>query len=270
MSRALIEGKPPPKQLSDALDAICQRAIARKSRVLIDAEQKIFQRAIDDWAIDLMRKYNRDEKVLVSNTIQAYLKDSRQNVLRHLQLAQAEGWTLGIKLVRGAYIQQDERSHMWDTKTETNESYNSIARDLLSKDFEPVAKATFPDVHLFLAGHNKESISLLSNHYQTLVHSGAKVNPVAFGQLQGMADEVGCEFIRMRNAALQVEGSVTAESTSKLQNIPKVYKSLNWGSVRECMHFLMRRAVENASAAERLKDGLGIIKSELRRRLWLW
>lgn len=264
MSKALVKHQPPPKQLVEALDAICQKAASQNSRIWIDAEQKVFQETIDDWTIDLMRKYNRGGKALVSNTIQAYLKDSRQNVLRHLQAAQAEGWSLGIKVVRGAYIQQDNREYIWDTKAETDENYNSIARDLLSRqNFGPgVNGETFPDVHLFLAGHNKNSIQLLTRHYQQLVCSGEQPNPIAFGQLQGMADEVGCELIQLRKGASQGK-----EATSDVLAVPRAYKCLNWGSIRECMHFLMRRAVENASSIERLNDGLGAIKTELKRRI---
>jgi proline dehydrogenase len=46
-----------------------------------------------------------------------------------------------------------------------------------------------------------------------------------------------------------------------------VYKCMNWGSVRECMHYLVRRATENQSAAQRMQSTVGVMQKELRRRV---
>ena len=48
--------------------------------------------------------------------------------------------------------------------------------------------------------------------------------------------------------------------------VPKIYKCLSWGSIEDCLGFLMRRAVENASAAERIKEGVSVVKRELREK----
>ena len=132
---ALIVNSPPPTQLLAALHRLCDQAAQQKSLVWMDAEQQIFQPAIDEWTIDLMRKYNGNGRVLVSNTIQAYLKSSRENVTRHLKLAREEGWALGIKFVRGAYISSDKRERIWDMKEQTDDNYNGIMRDLIREEW---------------------------------------------------------------------------------------------------------------------------------------
>ncbi|KAH3002794.1 hypothetical protein KXV73_001377 [Aspergillus fumigatus] len=88
----------PPPSIAQAIDEICEATASQNSRLWIDAEQQVFQPAIDAWTIDLMRRFNRNGQIVVYNTIQAYLKSSSENVHRHLCLAQKQGWTLGIKL----------------------------------------------------------------------------------------------------------------------------------------------------------------------------
>jgi proline dehydrogenase len=46
-----------------------------------------------------------------------------------------------------------------------------------------------------------------------------------------------------------------------------VYKCLTWGSVQECMQYLLRRAVENSGGTVRMKDGYAAYLGELKRRM---
>lgn len=114
------------------MDQICQKAQAQGCRIWVDSEQDTVQTSIDRWAIPFMRKYNTHGSALVYNTLQAYLKHSRSKLTSQLALAQQEGWTLAIKLVRGAYIDSDPRERIHDTKEDTDNSYNGIVHDLLS------------------------------------------------------------------------------------------------------------------------------------------
>lgn len=249
------------------MNAICEQAQAQGSSVWIDAEQQPYQEAVNDWATLFMRRWNQNGEAVVYNTIQSYLKASRKWVEQHLRDAQAEGWTCAIKLVRGAYIQSDIREGIWDTKPETDENYNSIVRDLLTKNFNGIEKATFPKVQLFIAGHNKESVRLATTLVADLVAKGEDIGPVQYGQLAGMADEVSCGLIDMKQKALgDMTGLSEKEADMRRRAAPQPYKCLIWGSVNDCLHFLMRRAVENATAADRLKDGLGEVRNELKQR----
>ncbi|KAH0401622.1 proline oxidase Put1, partial [Aureobasidium melanogenum] len=261
VAQALAQGRDPPQQLLDAMSAICERAAAQGSRLWIDAEQQVFQPTIDRWTIDTMRRYNTNGEALVSLTLQAYLKSARSTLRKLLQQAHDENWTLGIKLVRGAYIGSETRTLIHDTKTQTDECYNSIAADLLTKSFPGFSKQDFPHVELFLAGHNSDSIRKAYALYQGLLQKGDTPPPIKFGQLLGMADDISCELLAMGdNAAEQVDKKATA---------PMVYKCMNWGSVRECMHYLVRRATENQSAAQRMQSTVGVMQKELRRRIGL-
>lgn len=108
--------EPIPKDLEKALHEICEETAKQGSRLWLDAEQQLLQPGLDEWAISLARKFNRDGKALVYNTIQAYLKNSKANVDRHITLAANEGWDVGIKLVRGAYIEHQIQSLIHLTK----------------------------------------------------------------------------------------------------------------------------------------------------------
>ena len=81
---------------------------------------------------------------------------------------------------------------------------------------------------------------------------------VAFGQLQGMADEISCELVAAsKDVAPESQGSFK----------PQAYKYLVWGSTGECMRYLLRRAEENRDAVERTRNGRDAMAAELWRRM---
>lgn len=217
-----------------------------------------------------MRRYNRNGQALISNTIQAYLKDSRDKVAYHLELAQKEGWSLGIKLVRGAYIASEIRDRIHQTKSDTDDCYNSIVRDLLTESFPGFDKMKYPDVHLFLAGHNTDSIRKASDLISELCLTGKTCDTVRFGQLQGMADDISCELLQRADDAKKSDGLSEKEAAMQKQTAPRAYKCMTWGTVQECMQYLVRRAVENQGATERMKTSLPEMKAELKRCLKLF
>ncbi|RKL39241.1 hypothetical protein BFJ72_g6713 [Fusarium proliferatum] len=236
--QALKDQTPFPKQMQDSLNAVCEKAIERKARILIDAEQQFVQPAIDDIALVLMRKYNR-EQAIVYNTYQAYLKSTPSTLLEHLHCAKDEGFTIGVKLVRGAYMNSEPRGLIHDTKQQTDDSYNSIAEGLLQRRYEDLTPSGFPKVDLFLATHNKQSA----------------LHAYQYGQLLGMADEVSCTLLQLA-ADPGTNGSAS----------PEVYKCLSWGSLGDCLSYLFRRAVENRDAVSRTKVEYYALRKEVWRR----
>ncbi|KAL3458429.1 FAD-linked oxidoreductase-like protein [Aspergillus heterothallicus] len=255
----------PPPRIQAAITEICAATAVQGSRLWIDAEQQVFQEAIDNWTIDLMRRFNRQGKVVVFNTIQAYLKSSAENVNRHLTLARAEGWTLGIKLVRGAYIAHDYRSRIHDTKAATDDNYNHIVQSLLTRQFPIGASSSpqmFPDVCLFVATHNAESVRKAYSLSRYRMQNKLPTIPVELGQLQGMADEVSCELLAHNSSSNVASG----HGQDKVVE-PGVFKCLAWGSLEECLHFLLRRAIENQSAMERTRHTAVALRKEAWRRL---
>ena len=245
------------------MQQICQKAQAQGCRIWVDSEQDTVQTSIDRWAIPFMRAYNTNPNgsALVYNTLQAYLKHSRSKLTSQLALAQQEGWTLAIKLVRGAYIDSDPRERIHDTKEDTDDSYNGIVHDLLSGSanlgLTTTTPESMPKVQLFLAGHNPASVNAAIDLMQTLSAAGKLQTKPEFGQLQGMADELGCSVLQ-RADGLREQGAGA---------VPLVYKCLTWGSVQECMQYLLRRAVENSGGTARMKDGYRAYMGELRRRM---
>jgi len=72
----LLCANPPEKpslELAKGLEEICELAVERGIRLLMDAEQIAVQDGMDMWTVDLMRKYNHrrsDGKAVIYNTYQ--------------------------------------------------------------------------------------------------------------------------------------------------------------------------------------------------------
>lgn len=257
---ALQAGKPMNSYLHKALNDICSETRRRGCQLWIDAEQQAMQPTLDDWTIILMREHNRNGNALVYNTIQAYLKGARQNAKRHIHLAAQEGWTVGIKLVRGAYIENEIRSLIHDTKEDTDNSYNDIADMLISRRVpDEAANLSFPDAALVLATHNAESAQKALGTHRKRLEAGLPTVPMKCAQIMGMADELSCKLLQGYEQAVK-ENRLTSET-------PKIYKCLPWGSVQECINYLYRRAVENRGAVERTQHMAQAMRQELRRRI---
>ncbi|KAM5342781.1 hypothetical protein ACJ41O_013747 [Fusarium nematophilum] len=261
---AMQARRPLPAAVSDALDEICIETKKRGARLWIDAEQQILQTGLDEWVIELMKKYNRNGEALVYNTIQAYLKGSRRNAERHVLQAAREGWTLCVKLVRGAYIENEIRSLIHDTKEETDRSYNDIAHMMISREL-PRAKGAddlkFPSAALMLATHNAASAEKAIATRRQRIADGLPTTKLECGQINGMADELSCALVE------SCEQCVSDPSMDKA-SAPGVFKYVAWGSVSECMGYLYRRAVENRGAVERTRHMVDALKKELRRRVF--
>ncbi|EPS32925.1 hypothetical protein PDE_07886 [Penicillium oxalicum 114-2] len=255
------ERQPMPKLVADAVDEICQEARHQGSRLWLDAEQQALQHGLDDWAIEIMRKQNRSSTPLVYNTIQAYLKGSSANLDRHLTFAAREGWSLGIKLVRGAYIEHETRSLIHNCKTDTDRSYDLLANRMLCRIMSTNNEGLkFPEAALFLATHNAASAFKAIATHKARLASGQPTVLLECGQIQGMADELGCELVQSYESVLMNVGG------GRVPN-PKTFKCMAWGSVSECLQYLHRRAIENKGAVERTEHMVKALRRELRRRV---
>jgi hypothetical protein len=257
---ALSQRLPPSEVLASAIDQICELAASRGVRLLFDAEQQAVQAGIDDWTLEYMRRFNTPQRAIVYGTYQAYLKATPETLRRHLLAAREAGFTLGVKLVRGAYLGSDPRHLIHDTKVDTDVAYDGIAEALLRREWTgplqlpPVGSDnnTFPNVNMVLASHNRASVLKARSH----LNSGNSQTEVAFAQLQGMADEVSCELVAGRSS--------DAETAEKKLH---AYKYLVWGSTGECMKYLLRRAHENRDAVQRTRSGRDAMCGEVVRRV---
>lgn len=247
----LAHNDAPSPYLAECIDAICKLAHERGVRLLFDAEQDALQDGIDNWTIQYSRKYNtKAEEATIYGTYQAYKKATPAVLSKHLAEAQEGNFTVGVKLVRGAYINSDPRDRFFETKEGTDACYNGVAAAVLTRQWGPLieGKGDFPNAHIVLATHNAESV----RRARAIVDGGAAKSDIACAQLQGMADEVSCELVE-------------ASQATQPPAVP-VYKYLVWGTTGECMKYLLRRAQENKDAVQRTKDGRDAMWAELVRR----
>lgn len=269
--RQLAAARPPSKAIEDAITEVCDLAQARGVRLLFDAEQDGIQRGIDAWTLRFQKRYNKSTKgkATVYGTYQAYLRSVPSTLARDLAIARQEGFTLGVKLVRGAYMASDPRHLFWSTKEETDDAYDQITESLLRTQWNHVLKPTneetihdMPEVALVLASHNHESVKkALSIQKDQTIRGVSKID-LAYGQLMGMADEVSCELV----IAAKPSGKAPLEKNECAG--PKAYKYLAWGSVGECLKYLVRRAEENRDAVTRAKGTRIALRTELARRMF--
>lgn len=225
-----------------ALHKICQRAVAQHIPVMIDAEETWIQPAIDRLAEGLMQQYNRDSAV-VFQTVQMYRKD-RLTYLKGLSEATHQGgWKLGIKLVRGAYLVQENQrakekgvpSPICDTKADTDRGYDEAIRFCLSQ---------IERISLFCGTHNKNSINLLIGLMEER-NIAPNDRRVVFAQLLGMSD-----ILTFNLASLGFN----------------TVKFIPYGPVHEAMPYLFRRANENNSIQGQVNRNLADISQEIARR----
>lgn len=254
----LSHGLAPTPHLAESIKSICQLAQERGVRLLFDAEQHVLQDGIDNWTMSYSRIFNTSPgHATIYGTYQAYKKSAPQVLSRHLAEAQKDGFTVGIKLVRGAYLGSDPRQCFHDTKAETDACYDDIAAAVITRQWSSTlqGRGEFPAAHIVLATHNIESV----RRARVICDAGGAKCDVAFAQLQGMADEVSCELVEASQHARN-EGSTAAH------DLP-VYKYLVWGTTSECMKYLLRRAQENKDAVQRTRSGRDAMWAELVRRV---
>jgi proline dehydrogenase len=141
------------------LHTIAECAEERNVRLMVDAEQTYFQPAIRHIIVHvLMPKYNR-ERPLVFNTIQCYLKDARETLEMDVEYSIKSGFSYGVKLVRGAYLEQEREGAvlkgapdpLWSSKAETNKCYNDSVECILKR-------IRNSNIQMMVATHNKESV----------------------------------------------------------------------------------------------------------------
>ena len=90
----------------DRFDRICKKASEKNVKILIDAEESWIQDSIDSIVLMMMKKYNK-QKTIVFNTVQMYRHD-RLEYLKDLHNSSKQNdFEIGIKLVRGAYIEKE-------------------------------------------------------------------------------------------------------------------------------------------------------------------
>jgi hypothetical protein len=249
--------------MESAITQACDAAAAKNVMLLPGAEEEISNEGIELWTRNLQARYNRNGpgNAIMYTTYQCYLKSAHAKIATDLAAAQKGGYTLGAKLVRGAYLTSEPRALIWDTMDQTHKNYDKLAACLLKREYGPGLQPAegadpkaFPHLDLVLATHNHDSVRKAQAIRNEQAAAGKERVKLAYAQLQGMADEISCELV------------VVGEKATGTEDAPRVFKCMTWGTTAECLNFLLRRAAENKDAAARTVDTRKAMGRELWRR----
>lgn len=226
----------------DRVDRLCRTAYENGVRIMIDAEEYCYQSFVDETVMGMMEKYNR-QRAIVFNTYQMYRWD-RMDVFRaDLERARSKNFYLGIKFVRGAYMEKERKraeemgypSPIHPDKESTDRDYDAALK---------FAVENIDRVSIFNGTHNEKS-----NWYLTRLMEEHGIpeddDRCWFSQLYGMSDHISFN--------LADQGY-------------NVAKYLPYGPVRHVLPYLIRRTEENTSIAGQTSRELSLILKERRRR----
>ncbi|KAG2444757.1 hypothetical protein HXX76_001501 [Chlamydomonas incerta] len=236
---------------------LAQRAALQGVKLILDAEVSSLRPAYDYVVRRLMQEFNRPgatahgltSGAVVYGTYQAYMRNARSCLFADLAQAEQGGYTLGAKLVAGAYMFEEARmleeaaaassspakrySPLWPSHSQTVASFNECAQLLLGSVKDGCAE-------VMLGTHNYESAERAVATMSRLGLSPSE-SPVHFGQLLGMADEL--------SVALAKKGF-------------KTYKNCPYGNVVTMLPYLARRMQETKHTEQTLQ----LVQEELYRR----
>jgi len=223
-------------------EMICRTAFEKSVPIMIDAEETWIQDTIDELALDMMRKFNR-EQIIVFNTYQMYRHDKLADMKADHLIAKAAGFILGVKMVRGAYMEKERKraaemgypSPIQPNKEASDRDYNESLRYCVDH---------IEEIAIVCGTHNEDSSRLLT--YLLDEKMVAHNHPhVYFAQLLGMSDNLS---FNLSDAGYNVA------------------KYVPYGPIKAVMPYLFRRAQENTSVAGQTGRELGLIERELKRR----
>ena len=223
-------------------DKVCRIAYENHVKIFIDSEDSFIQDPVDNMLNGLMKKYNKDQAI-VFNTYQMYRVGMLDHLRKDYDLAVKDGYCLGAKLVRGAYMekergrarQQGYPDPILPDKKSTDESYDA-ALEFCIEHIDRIAVCS--------GSHNENSNYLLA---RLMKQKGLNNNDerVYFAQLFGMSDHISFNL-----AASEYH----------------VIKYVPYGPVEAVVPYLLRRAEENTSIAGQSSREFLLIKKEIRRR----
>jgi proline dehydrogenase len=221
---------------------VCEVAAAKNIAVLVDAEETWIQDPVDALTLLMTDTFNKD-KTVIFNTMQLYRNDRLQFLKDCHTAATERDFILGVKLVRGAYMDKER------TRAAAMNYPSPIQPDKESCDKDYNQAVEFCIGHLekisvIIASHNEYS-NLLGT--QLLDKKGLPHNHphVHFSQLYGMSDNITFNLAKSGCS---------------------VSKYLPFGPIKDVIPYLMRRAQENSSVAGQTGRELGLIEKEMTRR----
>ena len=230
------------KNFYNRVNELCECAMNNNVKILIDAEESWIQKAIDDTAFNLMKKYNI-KTVNIFLTYQCYKIHTLKNIEENYKISLSNNYKLGVKLVRGAYMEK-ERSRAKEFnysspihvfKKETDNEFDNSVEYCINK---------IDHISLWIGSHNEISCIKLMEllNSKKLFKNDERV---WFSQLYGMSDNI----------------SFTLASLGY-----NVIKLIPFGPLEKTIPYLIRRANENSSVKGQSNRQYTLIKNEINRR----
>ncbi|MEO2061454.1 MAG: proline dehydrogenase family protein [Christiangramia sp.] len=224
------------------VETLCQRAYDLDVRLYADGEETWMQTAADELMEEMMRKYNK-EKVLIYNTLQCYRWDRLEYLKNLHEKAKKEGFKIGAKIVRGAYMEKENArakklgypTPICESKEATDVNFNSVMSYCLNH---------LDDINVFIGTHNEVSnyLALQIMEDRGIDHDDPRI---WFSQLFGMSDHLSYNLARKEYNAV---------------------KLVPFGPVRDVVPYLLRRAQENTSVKGQTGRELSLLLEERKRR----
>ncbi|MEM0939571.1 MAG: proline dehydrogenase family protein [Bacteroidota bacterium] len=224
------------------VDEIISKAAEKGLMVMIDAEESWFQNFIDGVAYRMMEKYNK-ERIVVFNTYQLYRHDVLDRMKRGLSRAENGDYHLGVKLVRGAYMEKErERAEEMGYESPIHEKKKGVDEDY-DTALEICIKC-IGRVGVCVGTHNEDSCKHMVHLMDEYgISPGDK--RIYFAQLLGMSDNISFKLAGLGY---------------------NVAKYVPYGPVEKVLPYLFRRAEENSSIAGQSRREYTLVKKELKRR----
>ncbi len=230
------------QRLWDRMEMICQDGAAKNVGVLIDAEETWIQDPVDALVTLMMDRFNK-EKAIVYNTAQMYRHDRLQFVKDCYEAAVQRNFILGMKLVRGAYMEKERKraaehgypSPIQPDKESTDRDFNAAVEFCIDH---------IDRVALIVASHNEYS-NLLTTQLMDQRGIRHEHPHVHLSQLYGMSDHI---TFNLAKAGFSVS------------------KYLPFGPIKDVVPYLMRRAQENSSVKGQTGRELSLLVKEIKRR----
>ena len=230
------------KSFFKRVDELCDVGKKNNVKILIDAEESWIQDSIDKVGLQMMRKYNiKSANVFITH--QCYRTGTLDKIKDYLGLANSEKFNLGVKLVRGAYMEKERKraldnnypSPIHETKENTDKEFN----DSLHFCVKNLNKLS-----LWVGSHNEGScLKLMEMMKDNNISKDDE--RIWFSQLYGMSDNI----------------SYTLSSLKY-----NVVKLIPFGPIEKTIPYLIRRANENSSVKGQSNRQFTLIKDEINRR----
>jgi len=230
------------QRVIERMKNICLAAKKGNIGFLVDAEETWIQDPVDALTMVMMDEFNRGQLVLY-NTIQLYRHDRLKFLKLSYKAAGERNFLLGVKLVRGAYMEKERRraeakeypSPIQPNKEASDNDYNEAVK-FCTKHLDKIG--------LIVASHNEYS-NLLATQLVQEKNFPLSHPHLHFSQLYGMSDNI---TYNLAKAGCSVS------------------KYLPFGPIKDVVPYLMRRAQENTSVGGQTSRELSLIKKELNRR----